>query len=132
MTIRMTPLKTVLLFIPFIVTAIIGRIQNPGLQSFLDSYNIFNHLATLNVLLITAFQAYFFIRFNVVAVKRFTFFIINGLLPVIYSGYQFIQGIFSTLNRPHFLKLGKPEGPMPIVALGLYDMLMVFLLVYSL
>ncbi|MEO3407206.1 hypothetical protein AAFN85_25030 [Mucilaginibacter sp. CAU 1740] len=132
MIIRLTPLRTVLLFIPFIISAVLGRIQVPELQTFLHTYYISDHLFSLNLLLLIWLQAYFLIRFNDKVINKLTFFKINALIPVIYVGYWFIRGIYLTINKPHYIKLAKPEGPVSLVALGPFETIIALLLFYSL
>ena len=132
MTLRLTPSRTVLLFIPFIITAILGRIQNQELQTFLHTYYISNHLLGFNLILLTGFQVYYLLKFNAAKIKRVTFFTINALVPTLYTGYLFVHDIFLIINKPHYSKLAKPEGPVLLSELDAYHTIIALLLFYSL
>lgn len=133
MPIRLTPLRTVLLFAPFIITCILSRIQHSDLQTFIQTYYISDNLSAFNFLLLIGLQSYLLIRFNDTIVKKLTFFKVNALIPVLYTAYWFIRGIYLSITKPHYLKLSRPQsGPVSLVALNTYDTIIALLLFYSL
>ncbi|MFC0516664.1 hypothetical protein ACFFGT_20825 [Mucilaginibacter angelicae] len=133
MPIRLTPLRTVLLFAPFIITCILGRIQYSELQTFIKTYYISDNLSAFNFLLLIGLQSYLLIRFNDTVVKKLTFFKVNALIPVIYTGYWFICGVYQSITKPNYPKLGRPQsGPVSLVALNAYQTIIALLLFYSL
>jgi hypothetical protein len=133
MPIRLTPLRTVLLFAPFIITCILSRIQYSRLQTFIQTYYISDNLFAFNFLLLIGLQSYLLIRFNDTVVKKLTFFKVNALIPVIYTGYWFICGVYQSITNPNYPKLGRPQsGPVSLVALNAYQTIITLALLYSL
>jgi len=126
---RLTPWRTTLLFIPFIISFVLSLITNNTVQDFNDTYQISSILSTFNILLLISCQTYLLLKFNKIAVKKATFFTANAVIAVVPTMCWFIYGIYWTIITTNIHRFpAQINGPIHSADSQGYALIALFLL----